>query len=336
MLRKIIVLYNLPGTSSTQDIVEADEDTRTSAQQVVEALNKQGYMASELGIDKENIVGLKNLRTDLVFNLIEWSGNDCEYGVEVIEMLEKTGIPYTGSEAWGYGLSCNKILMKKVMDKCKIPTPAWQVFKTGKEKVKALPYPVIVKPVYEHCGIGISQLSICENEKMLKIKIAELKSKYRQPVLAEEFVDGDEAQVTVLEKAGRPWVLPPAVFTYAKKPHYWPIMTYEAKWGDGWEAKMAHWVEGGFDQTEELMRMAARGCFVKLGGRDCARVDMRIKNGVVYVLEINNNPGMGNDPEAGIIYSATKAGMSYGELMGHIVKNAYFRCGGETYDAAIV
>ena len=148
---KVTVLYNLPGTSSTTEIAEADNDTQISAIGIFEELKKLGYQAEILGISQNEIKKLKNLKTDLVFNLIEWSGRESKDGTKVLEILEKANIKYTGSPAWGYRLSCNKILMKKRLDEEKISTPKWQIFKTGKEKI-TLPYPIIVKPSSEHCA----------------------------------------------------------------------------------------------------------------------------------------------------------------------------------------
>ncbi|MDO8610284.1 MAG: hypothetical protein Q7R95_07075, partial [bacterium] len=107
---KVTVLYNLPGTCSTNEIAEADNDTQISAIGIFEELKRLGYQADILGISQKDINNLKNLKTDLVFNLIEWSGRELKDGIKVLKILEKANMKYTGSSAWGYALSCNKIL----------------------------------------------------------------------------------------------------------------------------------------------------------------------------------------------------------------------------------
>ncbi len=318
---KVTVLYNLPGTSSTTEIAEADNDTQISAIGIFEELKKLGYSAEILGISQNEIKNLKNLKTDLVFNLVEWSGRESKDGIKVLKTLENAKIKYTGSSAWGYELSCNKFLMKQKMIDENISTPKWQIFKTGKEKI-TLPYPIIVKPSSEHCAIGVSQTSVCDDEKSVRVKILELIHLYKQPVLGEEFIEGLEAHVTVLQKNGRAWVLPPAVIKFLNHQGFHHILTYESKWqNDNWESKFAKWDE--LKLSDNILRKIeklAKKTNDKLGGRSYARIDMRIRDDEVFVLEINNNPGIDFDPDSGIAYSAKKAGLTWDSLLKNIVE----------------
>ena len=163
MQKQIVVLYNLPGTSTTQNIEEADEDTQNSAREVNDELNKNGYKSGVLGITTKDIQSLSNLKTDLVFNLVEWSGKESDLGVEVLNTLDKAKIKYTGSNSFGYKLTSDKVLMKQQMHKCNIPTPGDKEF------------PLILKPSTEHCGIGVSQKSVVTNEDELQIVNDELR-----------------------------------------------------------------------------------------------------------------------------------------------------------------
>lgn len=316
-MMKVTVLYNLEGTSSTEGISEADDDTGNSARAVCDELIKIGYNAKTLGISPSIIDCLKNLKTDFVFNLVEWTGKEYVQSVKVVETLEKAGLPYSGSRAWGIKLTGDKYLMKKEMEKNKIPTPGWSIDNTNK-----LRFPVIVKPTLEHCGIGISQTSVCKNENEAKIKINELIKKYKQPILVEEFIDGKEAHVTIIEKNRKPYVMYPAVFAYKKKKGYWPVMSYEAKWQTGWETTMSDWEDERDERVIEKIKKIALECYTKLGGRSYPRVDMRIRGQDVYVLEINNNPGIGWDMESGITYSCVKEGMNFSQLLKNIIDNA--------------
>ena len=201
-----------------------------------------------------------------------------------------------------------------------------------------LTYPVIIKPVYEHCGIGIAQDSVCVNYKETERKVIHTLDEYKQPVLVEEFIEGIEAHVTVLERRGRPWVLPIATFEYEKKSGYWPVMSYEAKWKKGsWEGKMSHWIkqELASELRKKIENIAVK-CYAKLGGRDYPRLDMRIRGEEVLVLEINNNPGLDFDEQVGIGRSARMVGFSFGKLLDHIVKNELYRWKESRHDATSV
>lgn len=315
----ITVLHNRPGTSTTENIVEADNDTKKSAEGIADTLVKMGHQAETLEIGFSEIANLSALQTDFVFNLVEWSGREYKYGVHVIEQLEKAGLKFTGSHAWGYKLSSDKIMMKQEMDSNHIPTPKWST-----SRVLTFPYPAIVKPVFEHCGIGISQKSVVTNDQELDSLITDLENTYKEPVLVEEFIDGPEVQVTILEKDGLPWVLPPALIQYQKKTGYWGILSYEAKWVNGWEARMSDWAESSqlSPAVAEKINKIAIDCYKFLGGRSYSRVDMRIFGDQVYALEINNNPGIDFDPDSGIAVSAKLAGLTWEGLLANIISQA--------------
>ncbi len=318
VLRNITVLHNLPVGNDIDDL-----DTQKSAIAVASGLQESGYQVEVLGILKSDLETVKNIHTDLVFNLVEWAGRDYSLGVEVIKTLEKADLPYTGSNAYGYEVSCDKVKMKKILVDNNIPTPKYLVVENLQFRIINLKYPVIVKPVLEHSAIGISQASVCTNESEAKNQVKKLLDSYHQPILIEEYLEGDEAQVTVLEKNGQPWVLPPAVFRYQKKPGYWPINTYAAKWGTGWESQMSDWTEEIDSKLVTEMQQLAKKCYLKLGGRSYPRMDMRINGDKVYILEVNNNPGIDFDPESGIAVSAKKTGLDWPSLLKNIVEEAY-------------
>lgn len=318
-------MYNRPGTSSTPNIQEADDDTLLSAKKVEEGLVSLGHRVKMLGIDQDEITRISEVSTDLVFNLVEWSGRECELGVRVCEALEKSRIPFTGSGARGYLLSCDKRLMKEEFEKWSIPTPRWQVVDGNNEKLLALPYPVIVKPTLEHCAIGISQKSVVNNENDLRTLIHRLLEEYKQPVLIEEYIEGLEGHVTVLEKDGKPWVLPPAVIEYKKQDGYTGILTYDVKWKTNtWEDDLSVWIDEQTLGMEILSRIEkiCVDCYTHLGGRSYPRVDLRIRNSEIYVLEINNNPGIDFETSSGICRSAMKVGMTWEGLLNNIITEA--------------
>lgn len=317
-MKTICVLYNKPENISD----ESDLDTQNSAIDVCSELNDAGYDARLLGISIDELGEVRRIKADLVFNLLEWTGKNIENGVKAIKMLEKMRTPFTGSSSQGFLLSSDKVMMKKEMAKNKIPTPGNK-------------FPMIVKPAYEHCGIGITQRSIVDNDAQLRVKSYELRKKYNQPVIAEEFIQGREIHVTVLEKNGRPWVLPPAEVIFDKPG---AVLSYEMKWvEDSVEYSQADMEPARLEKRLEIeIERIAKLCYLKLGGRDYPRLDMRARGEEVFVLEINNNPGMDFDLDSGMGVSARLAGFkTYGELLKHIVTNAYSRFVNK-YDASFL
>ena len=307
-MKTICVLYNKP--EDLHD--ESDLDTENSAIDAADVLRSEGYEVSLLGIGLDEVSKVKNIEDELVFNLVEWTGKNIAMGTQLIKILERRKIPFTGSGSWGFLLSSDKVQMKKEMKRNKIPTP-------GKK------FPMIVKPAYEHCGIGITQNSIARSETDLRFMIHDLRIKYNQPVISEEFIEGRELHVTVLEKNGRPWVLPPAEVIFDKPG---AVLSYEMKWDEkSPEYYQSHMGLAVLDSKLKIqISKLAQKCYLKLGGRDYPRLDMRVRGEEIFVLDINNNPGLDFELDSGMGISARLAGFkTYGELLKHIVENAYMR-----------
>lgn len=325
MLKKVTVLYNAPDSIEYGEVAEADDDTQNSALGVSKGLQEIGLDVELLGVTTKDFrEKITNINSDLVFNLIEWTGKNSYLGVQAIQIMSDLGIKYTGSHAFGYELSGDKREMKKLFDKENIPTPRWMVIKKAGQKISMNCYPMIVKPVLEHCAIGVEQSSVVSDRKALELQVEKLILKYGQPVLIEEFIDGYEAQVTVLSKHGKPWVLPPAIIKFKTKSGYKPILTYVSKWGqDKVESGIPYWSEEKDHKTLQLLCDLSLRCNEVAGGRSYARVDARISRGKVYILEINNNPGIDYDPNSGIAHSALAAGLTWHDLLRNIVTEAY-------------
>lgn len=321
----ITVLYNNPSSDTYEE-----QDTKISAGLVCQALNENPkYKAKLLGISKNQASNFKLTETDFVFNMIEWSGIDFKYGVDAIGKLDDMHIPYSGCKKDGYELSSNKELMKEKFLALGIPTPRYQIY--AKEFISnSLQFPVIVKLAHEHCSVALNQESVVTNDNDLKNKISDLQKKYHMPVLVEEFVDGDEVQVTVLEKNHQAWVLSPRVTHFKKAPGYWPMLSYEVKSIDNhWEWDMTG--DDWYDMTDysdklqsQIIELARRS-FVEMNGRDYSRVDMRINSDrtQAYVLEINHNPGLDWEEGNALASAAIKDGfMNFSELLTHIVSQS--------------
>ena len=152
IMKKVLVniVFNKPGESESRCFgVEADQGTEDGAVEVADALVKDGYGVNLVGVGVNNMSGISQLRSGVIFNLIEWTARENIYLVRAMKLIEGTGLPYTGSDIKGMLLSNDKIAMKKRFVDLKIPTPKYQVFTDGKTEIrKDFIFPVIVKPTY--------------------------------------------------------------------------------------------------------------------------------------------------------------------------------------------
>lgn len=322
-MKKISILFN----ELQENVGESEKDTVDSSVWLKNVLDKIGYETELIGVKTNTLEKINRIKCDLVFYLIEWTGENTKYAFEAIDILEQNKIFYTGSGKVGYGLSCDKTLMKELFMKNKIPTPLFQILSSGDEELLKYKYPVIIKPALEHCGVGVTQDSVVNNDQELKNRVKKMISEFNQPMIAEEFIDGREFHVTVLEKNKKPWVLPPAEVVFSDVPNFRHILSYSGKWmKNSWEwslstMKLAEIDDSLFEKIKQICETA----YVKFDGKDYPRFDFRYDGKDLYVLELNNNPGIDYALNSGIGISARAARLTEEGLVKHIVENALVR-----------
>lgn len=118
-----------------------------------------------------------------------------------------------------------------------IPHPSHQLFRNINEQLRVdMSFPLIVKPVREEASIGIYANSVVSNEEDLKLRIAEVLERYRQPALIEKFIDGREISVGIIGNNPDLHIFPPLEFLFeGSKSSLEKIRSYEYKWGGGKE-----------------------------------------------------------------------------------------------------
>lgn len=322
----ITVLYNTPSDRFAKDAKnrEAEDDTVSSAQEVAAALAHKGAKITLTQINEHTIEKtIALLSADVVFNLIEWTGVDTPYAQKTFVELDKRNIRYTGATWENYYLSCDKIALKKQLDIHRFPTARWQAFVSGNEPIRDdFVYPVIVKISLEHSSVGLGQESVFTSKNNLQEFLQLRIQQFQQPVFIEEFLEGREFQVTLIENEHGLRVLPPAEIAYVKNDDM-PMLTYVSRWDE-------HSKEYGnsrvfvprSDALIEKIYTLSQRAYKELGFRDYARFDIRCKDEVPFFLELNSNPGLGDDEEYGMTLSYKAAGMDFADFIWHIVESA--------------
>lgn len=327
-MTRIVILYTLP----TQRLRKSgfgvlDEDSGVIAGKVAWALKQNGYQTKELAVDENSIDKISSTSADCVFNLCEWCGRDAMLARQVFKNLKKRDIPFTGSSEEAYFLSDNKIEMKKTLSKHKVTIPRGETFVTGNEELyHLLPYPVIVKPSNEHCSVGLTRAAVAHDAVEARGVVKKQIAAFEQPVIAEEFVRGREILAYMLEVRGEVQVLPLEEVKFAGNDPM-NFQTYESKWTEGHpdynavEVELAKLNRGERESVEQMCKRAYAA--MKLSGY--GRIDLRLRNGVPVVLEVNANPSVYDDeaervlePDSQVIY-----GIKFVDYIKAIVESAF-------------
>jgi D-alanine-D-alanine ligase len=191
--------------------------------------------------------------------------------------------------------------------------------------VGELGFPVIVKPAWEGSSKGIRGTSVVDYPAELEDVLNSLMQDHRQPMLVEEFIQGDELTVGVLgnsspEVIGIMRVLPVRpterfIYSLEVKRDFERQVHYDCP------ATLA-------PAATEAVRRAALKAYEVLGCRDVSRLDFRLRDGVPYFLEVNPLPGL--NPHSGdLVILAGHCGWTHAELVGAIVEAAVRRCEGQ-------
>jgi D-alanine-D-alanine ligase len=305
--------------SNGGDDREAEYDAPETIQAITRAIESHGHAVVPLEATQEFPRALIASNVDVVFNIAEgMAGRSRE--AQVPSLCELRGIPYTGSDSATLSICLDKALAKRLL--VDVDTPAFQVLLTGREKMKAFRYPVIVKPNQEGTSKGIGPKSVCDDEAKTREVARELIERYGQPALVEEYIQGRELTVGLLGEK-RPRVLPPMEVVFLNQTAR-PVYDYECK--QHWQKHVRY--ECPPNLTKEELKAVERVCrstFMTLGCRDVARVDLRLApNGKVYVIEVNPLPGLTPD-YSDLCLIANGARIDYRTLIGEILSGAVKR-----------
>ncbi len=309
--------------SNGGDDREAEYDAPETIQAITRAIESHGHSVVPLEATQDFPRTLIASNVDVVFNIAEgMSGRSRE--AQVPSLCELRGIPYTGSDSATLSICLDKALAKRLL--VDVDTPAFQVLLTGREKMKAFRYPVIVKPNQEGTSKGITPKSVCDDEASAREVARELIERYGQPALVEEYIQGRELTVGLLGEK-RPRVLPPMEVVFLSQTSR-PVYDYECK--QHWQKHVRY--ECPANLTKEELRAVERACrstFMTLGCRDVARIDLRIApSGKVYVIEVNPLPGLTPD-YSDLCLIANGARIEYRTLIGEILSGAVKRWQGQ-------
>jgi len=216
-------------------------------------------------------------------------------------LLERLGIPYTGSGVEASRLALDKVASKRVFARNGIPVPRSLAFTQTAPCLSRAPrlgWPLVVKPRHEGSSIG---LSVVRNAGGLERAVRKA-FRYDGTIIVEEFIDGREVTVGILGDEALPVI---EIVTAGD------IYDTHAKYRD---TRTRYLVPAPLSarlraRAQRLGLSAHRA----LGCRDVSRVDMRIdRRGTIFVLEVNSIPGM---TERSLLPKAAGArGIGFGKL----------------------
>lgn len=310
-----------PTAAGLPDDWAEEFDSPVTMQAIAAALQAKGHTVTELGDGREFIERLLAGPPDLVFNIAEGMGVGRSREARVPAVCEMLGVPYTGSDPLTLAAALDKDVARRLVASAGVSVPAAIVFYEGMpDSMMQLRFPAIVKPAWEGSSKGIRGNCVVHSELEF-VAVAERMLEYRQPVLFEQFIDGDELTVGVVGNStpsilGVMRVIPnqvdgPFVYSLEVKRDFRNQVRYECP------ARLA-------PEVMTAVEEAALAAYRTLGCRDVARIDFRLRDGVPYFIEANPLPGM-NPESSDLVILAGLVGVGHADLIGMILDAALER-----------
>ena len=288
--KKIVVLMGGPGSER--------EISLASGTAVLKALTGLGLNAVAVDVTSAQLELPPG--TDLVFNVIH--GTFGEDG-QLQDLLDRLGVPYTGAGAASSRMAFDKNLAKAAFLAHQVPTPRAEIIDVSAGPcLPSFAAPFVVKPPREGSSVGVH---IVRQQADAQAAMADA-ARYGNDILVEEFIEGKELTVGVLNDAALP------IVHIAPRNGFYD-MANKYPWLSG-SAGSDYYCPAALDPaTTRLVQQAALAAHRALGIEIYSRVDVLLdSHNRPFVLEANTIPGM---TETSLLPKAALAtGLSFPDL----------------------
>jgi D-alanine-D-alanine ligase len=310
-MSKVAVL--LGGTSPEREVslvsgAEIAQQLRLNGHQVCE------FDPADFAFGHELLAAIHQTQPDLVF--LGLHGGDGENGV-LQALLGSSGLRFTGSGFKASAVAMDKLLSKYIASQAEVPYPDYYVLEksdftrglcgsydeyrrgfaasgTGAE--------IVVKPAEAGSSVGVH---IVKDEVSWQAALQDA-FLYSNKVLVEQYIEGRELTVTVLDGVAMPVV--------EIKPHN-GFYDYPNKYTAGNTTYVAP-AELNDSEAKKVQDFAVK-IWQAMNCSGYARIDFRYNSRQFYFLEVNTLPGM--TPLSLTPMAAKAVGISFGELLERII-----------------
>ncbi len=323
-----------------------DFDTAQTKRELAHAfreLNLAWIWQPILETNVKTVIARMDREESVVLNLCDGIGDKGTPGLCVVRALERAGIPFTGADSEFYRISTSKLIMKEMMTRAGVATPAYEAMALDASIdgiCARVGTPLLVKPDISAASGGVFLRSKVWSDSDVRTLRGELMNAPMPPYcdgrswFAERFIEGPEFTVFVMgnwRDPGSVRCLPAAERVFnASIPDGEKFLSYERYWGlyrdeapppDG---RPFYGYAGCDAQVARRVEEVSRDAYLAVRGRGYARVDVRMdrESRELFVLEVNANCGLSEDDQTSTGCILKLAGMTLAQLLHAILEGA--------------
>jgi D-alanine-D-alanine ligase len=272
---------------------------------------------------------LRSAEARCIFNLFEGFGEDSGTEHFFRSLVEETGIPCTGNPSHVLRTCLSKEMSCRILRDAGIPVPDGVSLRPGfnHEMLAKLRPPLFIKPLLEDGSVGVDPASLVTDRSELESVVSSKLSLFPGGVRVESFLPGREFSVACI--GNDPYdIREVSVIDYEREGASLPFLDYGSKW-DGESplyALVPKKAEGALRYSAAKLAAAAGKA---LGCRGYFRVDLRERDGRLFVIDVNPNPDVA--PDGGFFRQCRESGLSDEETVHTLLELAFEEHHGGTY-----
>ncbi len=217
----IVILHNAVSSDDSPE----DLDTIAQVRAISASLCRLGHCVVavpctlDLAALRETLL---ECRPQLVFNLVESLGGTDSLSYLASAVLDALALPYTGNSTDALFTTNHKLLAKRMMQLAGLPTPHW-LSEDGcgpDADIAPLGPPCIIKSVWEHGSRGLDDENVLSRaiRECVRSNLREFTARTGRPHFAEQFIDGREFNVPMLDGLDGPQILPVGEMDFSSLP----------------------------------------------------------------------------------------------------------------------
>ncbi len=325
---KIGVIYEITGNPYFGDTT-VKYSTHISEYVYPSEINDICQALTELGHTYEIIDGPLGLlqhinngqRCDLYFNKsIGFHGLERKIAVPAIALIY--GLPIIGSNAYTMTLARHKYHTNRLLYGMGFNVPwAKCIYNINDLDQLEYPFPVIVKPNEESDSLGISELSVCHSKNEVYKITNYLLSTFKQPVVIEEFIDGEEWKFSIIGNGDNVHVYGGVNSLKNGIPMIGTLQTRD----DILNNTLSY---TGIPHNSKYKKVCllAESIHRLIGLKDYSRCDFRLRGDDIFCMEVSTHPFISNSEQYSSFVAAAKQElMDYKYIIDKIIRVSHER-----------
>lgn len=304
-------------TINSESLQKSGFQTSNVSNTILDSIEKIGHNARlEICENIEDLNAIVNRKPDLVILAVKYILDEDGEKIWLCEFFTKNKINFSGSLKETLMYDSNSVLAKEYLKTLSISTARYFTTIPGEHKRDydiPINYPLFLKP--SEGEISIDKSSYVNSFAEFDKKVIALYDLYKVPILAEEYLDGQEFTVSMIKKSNGE-LLVGAIEIIPPKESPGIGILGETIPNDNPETLRR--IEN--SQLMERVQKLAIDVYIDLEIRDYARVDIKSKkNGECFFKAVNLVPGVTDDSSYFTKAFEMELGLSYTQMLEHIL-----------------